>query len=203
MEGVLVAALAILLHVVNYNVRGIERRPKHPPGVASAATAHIEHHTRCFTKLLGRNAVYYYAVYLVASALVRDHFINVAVEGTKSSLPLLPGGLSSPVGLALFGAGIALNLWTLQALGIKGMYNGDSFGHLMDAPVTGGPFAYLSDPQYVGTTLAAFGWALHLESAAGYALAAWMGVVFWASARFVEAPHMIRLYSSKDKGKKI
>ena len=35
----------------------------------------------------------------------------------------------------LFVAGVLLNLWTLQALGIKGMYNGDSFGHLMKEPV--------------------------------------------------------------------
>jgi len=38
-------------------------------------TAQFEHHTRRITKLLGPNAVYYYAVYLILSALLRDHFI--------------------------------------------------------------------------------------------------------------------------------
>jgi methylene-fatty-acyl-phospholipid synthase len=31
-------------------------------------------------KILGKNAVYYYAVYLVCSALVRDHFINESLK---------------------------------------------------------------------------------------------------------------------------
>jgi Phospholipid methyltransferase len=47
------------------------------------------------------------------------------------------------VGGGFFVYGVLLNLWTLQALGIKGMYNGDSFGHLMDAPVVNGPFRYV------------------------------------------------------------
>ncbi len=37
-----------------------------------------------------------------------------------------------------------------KALGLKGMYNGDSFGYLMDARVTSGPYKYFTDPQYVG-----------------------------------------------------
>ena len=85
--------------------------------------------------------------------------------------------------------GILLNIWTLQALGIKGMtsccsarhgipadcwpgmYNGDSFGWLMDAPVTGGPYTFFNDPQYVGTTAAMLGSAVYYNSLNGYGMA--------------------------------
>ncbi|KAF9364953.1 hypothetical protein BGX34_011928, partial [Mortierella sp. NVP85] len=63
-----VAILAMILHVANYNI-----------------TARIEYNTRLFTKAIGSNAIYFYAVYLVLSALVRDHFIHVAVAPDAGS----------------------------------------------------------------------------------------------------------------------
>ena len=90
------------------------------------------------------------------------------------------------IGGTLFVLGFALNLWTLQALGIKGMYNGDSFGWLFDAPVTGGPYQYFSDPQYVGTTAAAVGSAFYYRSVDGFLLAVAMGIVFYISVHYVE-----------------
>lgn len=48
------------------------------------------------------------------------------------------------------------------------MYNGDSFGWLMDAPVTGGPYTFFNDPQYVGTTAAMLGSAVYYNSVNGY-----------------------------------
>jgi methylene-fatty-acyl-phospholipid synthase len=177
MKAEIVTAIwAIVLHVVNYN-----------------ATAQIEHHTRIFTKILGKNAVYYYAVYLVVSALVRDHFIQIALQSDSHSLSV---DLVF-VGQILFGVGVAMNLWTLKALGIKGMYNGDSFGHLMDAPVTTGPYRYLNEPQYVGTTICLVGSALHYKSIVGLYLSVIMYAVFMISVVFVEGPHMRRLYSKK------
>ncbi|XP_004348088.2 PEMT/PEM2 methyltransferase [Capsaspora owczarzaki ATCC 30864] len=183
LAAVLVAPLAaIVLHVANYN-----------------ATAQIEHKTRCFTKILGANAVYYYAVYLVLSAAVRDAVIHSAIEASLPELQwiVLPVEIATIVGYGLFVVGILLNLWTLHALGIKGMYNGDSFGFLMDAPVTSGPYTIFSDPQYVGTTLAMFGAALRQQSIVGYALTLAMGIVFWISVKFIEGPHLQRLYSKK------
>jgi methylene-fatty-acyl-phospholipid synthase len=108
--------------------------------------------------------------------------------------------------------GFLLNLWTLKALGIKGMYNGDSFGFLFDAPVTNGPYVYFNDPQYVGTTAACIGSAIYYRSHTGLCtespcvsltilsvLAAFMGVVFYISVTFVEGPHMAKIYSNKKK----
>eukprot|EP01027_Heterolobosea_sp_BB2_P009337 GEZU01013773.1.p2 GENE.GEZU01013773.1~~GEZU01013773.1.p2 ORF type:complete len:104 (+),score=31.71 GEZU01013773.1:27-314(+) len=83
----------------------------------------------------------------------------------------------------------------------KGMYNGDSFGWIMDAPVTTGPYVYFNDPQYVGTTLALLGYAVQYQSLVGYVLTVCMGVVFWISVKFVEGPHMHRIYSNKKKSK--
>lgn len=112
------ACAAIVLHVLNYNL-----------------TARIEHKTRIFTKLLGPNAVYYYAVYLVASAALRDLYIKNVLSADSGSmldyvevdglfLGLNFQELLKSYGMILFGLGIMLNLWTLYALGIKGMYNG-------------------------------------------------------------------------------
>ncbi|KAL7748646.1 hypothetical protein RI367_006057 [Sorochytrium milnesiophthora] len=179
----LAAAAAIVLHVANYN-----------------ATAQVEHATRIFTKLIGRHAVYFYAVYLIASALVRDHFIDQATAFDTDSLVLLPPVVARWLGGALMAFGMGLNLWTLKALGIKGMYNGDSFGFLMDSLVTGGPYVYFNDPQYVGTAVACVGHAMMRQSAVGYLLAMWMWLVFQFSVRFVEGPHMKRIYSAKSKG---
>lgn len=72
----LIAALAaVALHVANYNF-----------------TAQVEHRTRVFTKLIGRNAVYIYAAYLVASAALRDKVIEVLTpkkEKTRAPLVVL------------------------------------------------------------------------------------------------------------------
>ncbi|KAF9368890.1 hypothetical protein CPB97_004171 [Podila verticillata] len=81
------------------------------------------------------------------------------------------------------------------------MYNGDSFGFLFDAPVTDGPYQYMSDPQYVGTTLSLVGTAIYYQSIVGYVLAADMYIIFWVSVLFFEGPHMKRIYSNKDKKK--
>lgn len=116
---------------------------------------------------------------------------------TVSQMDFLPEDIAKISGYALFVVGVLLNLWTLKALGIKGMYNGDSFGHLMPAPVTDGPYAYLSDPQYVGTTMAMLGSAVVYRSWIGIVVTAWMGLVFWASVHFVEGPHMARIYAKK------
>jgi len=163
------------------------------------ATAHLEYHTRIFTKIIGKNAVYFYAVYLVVSALVRDHFINEAMKTSQNTLVLLPADIALYIGSAIFVGGFLLNLWTLKALGIKGMYNGDSFGFLMDAPVTDGPYKYFNDPQYVGTTAAFLGSAIYYQSQSGYAIALVVGIIFYISVKFVEGPHLNRIYSAKNK----
>lgn len=112
------------------------------------------------------------------------------VGETKYALLADEGSFPVPaahlLGATLFILGILLNLWTLHALGIKGMYNGDSFGWLMDAPVTTGPYIFFNDPQYVGTTAAMFGSALYYQSLSGVLLTAWMGVVFYVSVKFIE-----------------
>eukprot|EP01118_Nematostelium_gracile_P019305 TRINITY_DN890_c0_g1_i2.p1 TRINITY_DN890_c0_g1~~TRINITY_DN890_c0_g1_i2.p1 ORF type:complete len:122 (-),score=24.52 TRINITY_DN890_c0_g1_i2:133-498(-) len=113
----------------------------------------------------------------------------------------LDQSIANVVGGLLFFGGIALNLWTLKALGIKGMYNGDSFGFLFDAPVTGGPYQYFNDPQYVGTVAAMVGSALYYRSLLGLALSLEMALVFYVSVKFVEGPHMNRIYSQKNKKK--
>eukprot|EP00004_Rigifila_ramosa_P027783 TRINITY_DN9168_c0_g1_i1.p2 TRINITY_DN9168_c0_g1~~TRINITY_DN9168_c0_g1_i1.p2 ORF type:complete len:206 (-),score=42.03 TRINITY_DN9168_c0_g1_i1:8-625(-) len=174
------AAASILLHVCNYNV-----------------TAHLEHNTRIFTRILGRNAVYYYAIYLIASAIVRDILMEEAIKADPAKLSVVSASLAAAIGYSLFVFGCFLNLWTLKALGVKGMYNGDSFGHLMDAPVTSGPYVFFSDPQYFGSTLLWFGLAIVHQSPVGLALSAVLGATYHISATRVEGPHMARLYSRK------
>ncbi|KAJ3260334.1 hypothetical protein HK103_000969 [Boothiomyces macroporosus] len=178
MQEFAIAALSIVLHVVNYN-----------------ATAQVEHATRVFTKILGKNAVYYYAVYLVVSALVRDHFIQQAVILDQGSFSIASKPIMQAAGWTLGAVGIIMNLWTLKALGIKGMYNGDSFGFLMDAPVTDGPYKYMQEPQYNGTTIVLIGTAIYYQSFTGLVLAGIMYAVFMISVVFVERPHMLKLYS--------
>ncbi|EGC32270.1 hypothetical protein DICPUDRAFT_89291 [Dictyostelium purpureum] len=180
----IIAFIAIVLHVVNYN-----------------ATAQFEYKTRTFTKIIGKQTIYYYAVYLVISALIRDHFINAAIDKDQNSLVLFPQEVAKFFGNSCFIFGILLNIWTLKALGIKGMYNGDSFGHLMDAPVTTGPYVYFSDPQYVGTTIAAIGAAIRYQSMTGYLCSILVGIVFYISATFVETPHLNKIYSNRSYSK--
>ncbi|KAI1321808.1 hypothetical protein EDD11_000084 [Mortierella claussenii] len=177
-----VAILAMILHVANYNI-----------------TARFEYNTHKFTKIIGKNAIYFYAVYLVLSALIRDHFIHLAVGPDAGSFVIFPATVATVVGALCFVLGAGLNLWTLNSLGIKGMYNGDSFGFLFDAPVEDGPYKYMSDPQYVGTTLSLIGTAIYYQSIVGYVLAADMYIIFWISVLFFEGPHMKRIYSQKKK----
>ena len=155
-------------------------------------------------QILGKHAIYYYAVYLVASALIRDSIIKraVEVEVREVRLLILEEEAAFWFGGSLFVCGLLLNLWTLERLGIKGMYNGDSFGHLMNAPVTDGPFRYLSDPQYVGTTMAMLGYAIQMQSWNGLVLTFVMGLTFYVSSKFIETPHMQKIYASNTKADK-
>ncbi|KAG0290261.1 hypothetical protein BGZ98_003540, partial [Dissophora globulifera] len=173
---------AMALHVANYNI-----------------TARYEYNTHKFTQLIGKNAIYCYAVYLILSALVRDHFIHLAVAPDAGSFVVFPAAIATAVGATCFVLGALLNLWTLKSLGIKGMYNGDSFGFLFDAPVQDGPYKYFSDPQYVGTTLSLVGTAIYYQSIIGYILAVDMYIIFWISVMFFEGPHMRRIYAHKTK----
>ncbi|KAJ3303276.1 hypothetical protein HDV03_004014 [Kappamyces sp. JEL0829] len=186
-QSVLTASAAIVLHVFNYN-----------------ATARLEHATGLLTRVLGgRNvAIYLYALYLVGSALIRDHFIQIALQQDRNSLETLLPPSVTIVGAIAFASGVLLNLWTLHALGIKGMYNGDSFGWLMEAPVTSGPYRWMDEPQYNGTTLALVGSALWYRSLDGLVLAAVLYLVFMVSVHFFERPHMLRLYANKSKKSK-
>ncbi|KAI9001710.1 phospholipid methyltransferase-domain-containing protein [Gaertneriomyces semiglobifer] len=175
-----VAAAAIVLHVANYNL-----------------TARLEHSTRIFTKIFRSSAIYLYAVYLIVSALVRDHYVMQAVESSTNSYILFTKHDATLIGNGLITFGILLNIWVVKSLGIKGTYNGDSFGYLMDAPVTGGPFRFFNDPQYVGTTAALLGYAVKHQSIVGYALTAVLWVVFSLSVKLFEGPHMNRIYAKK------
>ncbi|KAI9184687.1 hypothetical protein H9P43_003742 [Blastocladiella emersonii ATCC 22665] len=176
------AVLAIVAHVANYNL-----------------TAQLEYATRIFTKILGSNAIYVYAVYLILSALARDYVIELAMDNDLYSLVLIPQTVANVAGYSLFVAGILINLWTLKALGIKNMYNGDSFGYLMDSIVTDGPYKFFNDPQYVGTSIACLGYAVLKQSLVGYALAAVMWAVFQFSVKFVEGPHLTKIYAEHAK----
>ncbi|KAI8826572.1 phospholipid methyltransferase-domain-containing protein [Fimicolochytrium jonesii] len=178
-----IAAIAIVLHVANYN-----------------ATAHLEYRKRYFEKIFGRGAaIYIYAVYLILSALVRDHYVMQAVESDVNSLVLFPHNLASTISKFLIFFGVFLNLWTLKALGVKGMYNGDSFGHYLPKRVEDGPYLLFDHPQYVGTTLALLGYAVKFQSMVGYALTALLYGVFMVSAYKIEDPHMRRIFAEKDK----
>ncbi|KAG0244751.1 hypothetical protein BGW41_006309 [Actinomortierella wolfii] len=174
------AIFALIAHVANYNL-----------------TARFEYNTRGFTKVLGKNAIYFYAAYLLLSAYIRDQIIHKAVLFDVGSFVVFPEQVATYAGATIFVLGVLLNLWTLKALGIKGMYNGDSFGHLMDAPVTDGPYTYFQDPQYVGTSMAMLGTAIYYQSLTGYVLAIDMYIVFWISVLFFEGPHMNRIYAEK------
>lgn len=81
------------------------------------------------------------------------------------------------------------------------MYNGDSFGWIMESPVNWGPYVYFNDPQYVGTFLAALGSALYYRSVGGLVLSALVAIVFYISVIFVEGPHMNRIYSNVDRSR--
>ena len=63
-------------------------------------------------------------------------------------------------GWALLGLGQLFVITSIYALGITGTYLGDYFGILMSHRVTSFPFNVLSDPMYVGSTLAFLGGAI-------------------------------------------
>ncbi|KAF9409456.1 hypothetical protein BGZ94_001953, partial [Podila epigama] len=92
-----VAMISMILHVANYNW-----------------TARYEHRTHNITKWFGPKAVYYYAVYLILSALVRDHFIHLAVAPNAGSFVLFTSTVATSLGAFCFVAGALLNLWTLN-----------------------------------------------------------------------------------------
>lgn len=73
------------------------------------------------------------------------------------------------------------------------MYNGDSFGYLMgkstnififshinnlflDKPVTGGPYLFFDDPQYLGTVSCLLGYAVYNQSRIGYGLTGYANI---------------------------
>jgi methylene-fatty-acyl-phospholipid synthase len=67
----------------------------------------------------------------------------------------------------------------------------------MSAPVTTGPYAFMNEPQYIGTTACLLGSALFYQSLDGVILTAVMFSVFMISVELLEKPHMNRLYAKK------
>ncbi|KAI8894093.1 phospholipid methyltransferase-domain-containing protein [Globomyces pollinis-pini] len=171
-----IAVAAIVFHLVNSNL-----------------TAIIERKTRFFTNKLGVNAIYYYAVYLISSALIRDYLIYRAIQSDTLNLHYP----NSPMAIVIFVTGLGLNLWVLRILGIKGMFNGDSFGYLLDAPVKTGPYRFLTDPQYVGTTMCVQAAAILYNSFSGFILSIIMYITFVISVELIEKPYMNWVYDKK------
>ncbi|KAJ3079810.1 hypothetical protein HK102_003497 [Quaeritorhiza haematococci] len=181
-----VGIAVIILHVLNYNI-----------------TARLEYHTRIFTKIFGKSlAIYLYALYLIVSALIRDHYLIAAIEKDAGSRMLFDDDTATFLGYALMFFGVFLNLWVLKVLGIKGMYNGDSFGYLLKEPITNGPYRFFDDPQYFGTTCWFLGYAVKHQSRIGYGLTGVMYLTFSISVMVLEGPHLRRIYADKAKKEK-
>lgn len=173
---------AIVLHVLNYNI-----------------TAQLEYHTRIFSKIFGKLAIYIYALFLIVSALIRDHYLMRAIERDAGSRILFSPETAENLSFWLITFGIFLNLWVLQVLGFKNMFNGDSFGYLLDKEITDGPYKYFDDPQYFGTTLALLGYAVKHQSRIGYGLTGVMYLAFSFSVMLIEGPHLKRIYAEREK----
>ncbi|KAJ3227902.1 hypothetical protein HK099_008312 [Clydaea vesicula] len=169
----LISIFFIVFHVLFYN-----------------SIARLEFNTKIFTKIFGRSAVYVNALLLILSALIRDHYVMRTILLDAGSKPFFDLETSYFIGSTLCYLGIFLNLWTLYTLGFIGMYNGDSFGYLMDAPVSGGPYVMFDDPQYFGTTMVLLGYAIINQSRLGYGLAGVLYIVFHLSVSILEGPHM-------------
>ncbi|TPX43425.1 hypothetical protein SeLEV6574_g05064 [Synchytrium endobioticum] len=160
--------------------------------------AQIEYTTHIMTRAIGRNAVYYYSALIFTLSLIRDYYVLRCMERDAASLKVDPDTAFS-IGYALILVGLFLNFWVLQVLGVRGMYNGDSFGFLFDAPITNGPFQFFSDPQYVGASMAFLGYAIKVRSTVGLGLALVAMSTYFISVNFIENPHMHRIYSNAAK----
>lgn len=136
---------------------------------------------------------------MIASALIRDHYLMQIVESTAGTRIWFSDEIASDLSFALITFGIFLNLWVLQVLGWKGMFNGDSFGYVRSKPVTSGPYALFDDPQYFGTSLVLLGYAVKHQSRIGYGLSGVMYLTFGVSTWLLEGPHMRRIYAAKQK----
>ncbi len=80
-----------------------------------------------------------------------------AFEALDSALAVLPRG----IGLAVFGAGVALDIWaflTLRASKTTVLPNATS-----TALVTSGPYRFTRNPIYLGNTVALLGFAMGLR----------------------------------------
>ncbi|TPX36913.1 hypothetical protein SmJEL517_g01088 [Synchytrium microbalum] len=177
--AIYVSAAAIFCHVMFYDMMAL-----------------IEYNTHIMTRLLGKNAVYYYSALIFTNSLIRDYYALKSMEVDAGSFDVLDPTIALYVGTTLVTVGLLLNLEVLRLLGIRGMYNGDSFGFLFDQPFVDGVFR-IPDPQYTGAAMAFFGYAIKTRSLVGLGLAMVASLTYIVSVTFIEGPHLVRIYSER------
>lgn len=175
-----VGIAVIVLHVLLYNM-----------------IAQLEYRTKIFTKIFGRKlAIYVNILFIIVSGSIRNHYLLAAIVKDAGSRVFLDAATAESTSFWLVAFGIFLNLWVLSVLGLKNMYNGDSFGFTLRAPITSGPFKWFDDPQYFGTTCLLLGYAIRHQSRIGYGLTGVMYLAYSFSVMFIEGPHMRAIYEN-------
>lgn len=121
----------------------------------------MEHYTRilskiCFKPVFG---VYALALWIFVAGLYRDALFVAAMrsQGTHEQLGELQYVMA---GWGCIFVGSVLVLSSFYRLGLTGVYLGDYFGLLMDEKITAFPYNLLSDPMYIGSSLAFLGKAI-------------------------------------------
>ncbi|RSH89224.1 Phosphatidyl-N-methylethanolamine N-methyltransferase [Saitozyma podzolica] len=158
--------------------------------------ARNEYRNKTMTKIFGSpyHGCYVLAVTIFSLGIFRDVLYERALRD-QPHLAVLSHPAWKAIAWGLFGLGQLFVITSIYALGITGTYLGDYFGILMSSRVTGFPFNVLSDPMYVGSTLAFLGSAIQYESPVGLGISALVWVVYAVALRF-EGPFTDKIYSS-------
>ncbi|RXK38552.1 hypothetical protein M231_04184 [Tremella mesenterica] len=161
--------------------------------------ARNEYHNKTLTKLSGsaQNGCYLLAFNIFSLGILRDALVEKALREQPQMAVLAHFGFKL-LGWTLLLVGQILVVTSIYALGITGTYLGDYFGILMSHRVTNFPFNILSDPMYVGSSLAFLGGAFLYQSPVGILLAGFIWTVYSVALKF-EGPFTDKIYSAKHK----
>jgi methylene-fatty-acyl-phospholipid synthase len=162
--------------------------------------ARNEYRRGTLTRLFGnaRRGCYALAMWIFLSSLLRDKLVEIAMrKNLDYKIVHSPQAASylRHAGWVLFAAGMTLVSSAYYRLGVTGTYLGDYFGILMDEKVSSFPFSHFENPMYLGASIGFLSLALHLNSAVGVGLAAWVYAVYGVSTRYYEGPFTAMIYS--------
>jgi protein-S-isoprenylcysteine O-methyltransferase Ste14 len=158
-----------------------------------------EERTGVYTRTFGRAEAF--RRFRRTAAIIMNHdafaFVLLCVVTRNTWHLPVAAGVTFTVGVVLALIGLGTKLWAARTLGSDAYYWHNFFDpDEAIAPVSSGPYRFISSPMYTVGYLQTYGLALALRSFPGFVVAGFLQVSILIFNFLIEKPHFQRLHRS-------